>query len=306
VIKMMIPLPYNNKAANALMEYAIIIGVVTMALIAMNVYVKRGVQGKLKDMTDYFIGAEQAVDSNPTARVDSVTRSEYEGNADAHLLQAGGMHLVSLDSVQTIARSKIVDEPKAPITNGPFTPAEKGAVKLPTRPTDEDIKAVYDRGQDEKKITRDSLKRKEERLLQEAISLEDAADQIENSGWQVWNGIKGTMSQTEAAKVWLVGIINNWPSYRISLALISVAWGGRLSNKYMTGEVAEIWKLAAGGGGCDRQQCVQAAIDLYHKGQEVFKQAEDTRAQAALKRQEAQTVQDQIDALEAEIAAGGG
>ena len=41
-----------NKRAQSTLEYALMIAVVVGALIAMQVYVKRGLQGKLKDSTD--------------------------------------------------------------------------------------------------------------------------------------------------------------------------------------------------------------------------------------------------------------
>ena len=44
-----------------LTELALIIGVISLVLISMEVYFKRGVAGKVKDLTDGIIGTEQEV-----------------------------------------------------------------------------------------------------------------------------------------------------------------------------------------------------------------------------------------------------
>ncbi|MFA5144927.1 MAG: hypothetical protein WC723_02860 [Candidatus Omnitrophota bacterium] len=44
----------RNKKAQTTAEYAILIGLVVAALIAMQTYVKRGLQGRMKDATDTF------------------------------------------------------------------------------------------------------------------------------------------------------------------------------------------------------------------------------------------------------------
>ncbi|MFA6358485.1 MAG: hypothetical protein WCY09_07510 [Candidatus Omnitrophota bacterium] len=51
-------------------EYAIVIGLVIAAAVAMQVYVKRGIQGKMKDATDY---------NDPAASMLGVT-TQYEPN----------------------------------------------------------------------------------------------------------------------------------------------------------------------------------------------------------------------------------
>lgn len=44
----------RNRKAQSTAEYAILIGVVVAALVAMQTYVKRGFQGRVKDATDTF------------------------------------------------------------------------------------------------------------------------------------------------------------------------------------------------------------------------------------------------------------
>ena len=50
----------RNKKAQTTAEYAILIGLVVAALVAMQTYVKRGLQGRMKDATD------QVAIANPT------------------------------------------------------------------------------------------------------------------------------------------------------------------------------------------------------------------------------------------------
>jgi Flp pilus assembly pilin Flp len=61
----------KNKAQN-LSEYAIILGMVSVALFAMQVYMKRGVQGKLKDLANQ-ISSEQYDRGNTDSHFD-ITR----------------------------------------------------------------------------------------------------------------------------------------------------------------------------------------------------------------------------------------
>lgn len=57
---------YNKKSSgHSFTEYALLIGVISLAFFAMNTYIKRGLQGQVKDMTDYFISADQVGSINP-------------------------------------------------------------------------------------------------------------------------------------------------------------------------------------------------------------------------------------------------
>ncbi|MBU1998962.1 MAG: hypothetical protein KKE64_05660, partial [Candidatus Omnitrophica bacterium] len=67
---------FNKKRGNALGEYALILGIVTIALVSMNVYMKRGIQGKVKDMTDYFIAPQSEHDENTDDEVFTTSSSD--------------------------------------------------------------------------------------------------------------------------------------------------------------------------------------------------------------------------------------
>jgi len=48
----------SNRKASAVMEYAIVLGVVSMALTGMSAYLKRGIQAKTKDLTTRLIARD--------------------------------------------------------------------------------------------------------------------------------------------------------------------------------------------------------------------------------------------------------
>ncbi len=64
----------NNKAS-AFQEYAVIIGVVAAALIAMQTYIQLNLQGKTKEVTDALIGPAPMVSSS-TSGGDSFSRTD--------------------------------------------------------------------------------------------------------------------------------------------------------------------------------------------------------------------------------------
>lgn len=48
---------YLNKKAQSTAEYVIVLGLIVAAVLAMQTYVKKGLQGRMKDATDY-VGSE--------------------------------------------------------------------------------------------------------------------------------------------------------------------------------------------------------------------------------------------------------
>jgi len=67
-----------NKRAQSTLEYGIVIAVVVAALIAMQIYFKRGIQGKLKQSTD-DIGSQF---SPGQTNISVTTRSSVTSNED--------------------------------------------------------------------------------------------------------------------------------------------------------------------------------------------------------------------------------
>ena len=175
----------KNRIASAFMEYALILGVVSLALVMMNTYIKRGVQGRIKDMTDYFIGGEQAADSNPTAITTSNSTTNSDSTSTTEELLGGGRRLAFLDTTNINTSSRVVDQAK-PLGQDPFTPSGRGSVTPPTRPDDSDY--YFDNPEEddnvdwETEVNIDILERERDRLLQKATALEETAAEIERQG----------------------------------------------------------------------------------------------------------------------------
>lgn len=90
-----------NKRANSLLEYALMMGVVSLALIGMNIYIKRGVQARVADLADYFIGTDHATESS--AMTDSVSNTSSHINAIHDMTGIlGGGTKINLDENRTI------------------------------------------------------------------------------------------------------------------------------------------------------------------------------------------------------------
>jgi hypothetical protein len=56
-----------------LVDVAIIIGAVGILVIGMGVYVRRSVQGKVKNLTDYIISSDQAADEDDRPKTSKFT-----------------------------------------------------------------------------------------------------------------------------------------------------------------------------------------------------------------------------------------
>lgn len=120
------------KRGSSFMEYLIIIGVVSLLLTGMNVYIKRGMQAKIKDMADYFITSKQAADTNTSStKTESQSTSTYSSDLDTRLLPGGGSRADLSDSVSIKATSKTTDS-DVTYNDDPFIPAPTGFIEPPT------------------------------------------------------------------------------------------------------------------------------------------------------------------------------
>lgn len=119
----------KNQTAASFLEYTIILGVVSALLMGMNTYVKRGIQGRLKEMTDYFISNEQLVEVNPTSS-ESKTTSKATSNNQSFL--GGGNRQRQSETRDISAKSSV--EFREPIFVAPFTSAKEGEVSPVVQP----------------------------------------------------------------------------------------------------------------------------------------------------------------------------
>ncbi|MFA5145737.1 MAG: hypothetical protein WC723_07080 [Candidatus Omnitrophota bacterium] len=118
---------FLNRAAASFMEYMVVFSIISAVLWGMNVYVKRGIQGKVKDLTDTFMGKEQETDISPTAAITSNAESIYNSTIDTDLFLGGGSRVSSSDQIDYEATSSVADWdiPDAP---GNLVPASEGYV----------------------------------------------------------------------------------------------------------------------------------------------------------------------------------
>lgn len=116
---------HKKQAAASFLEYAIILGVVSVVLIGMNTYIKRGIQGRLKEMTDYFISDQQVVEVNPTATTNSSVDRLADATVNGKTLIGGGTSSYLLETTDISATIRVEDK-DVPASPGSIIPAEEG------------------------------------------------------------------------------------------------------------------------------------------------------------------------------------
>lgn len=80
-----------SKRGQSLTEIVLLIGVVSLALIGMEIYFRRGISGKIKDMSDNWIGREQKAYQQDTSGLEiNKSTSEYTSNSTATLIEGSG------------------------------------------------------------------------------------------------------------------------------------------------------------------------------------------------------------------------
>ncbi|MFA6358482.1 MAG: hypothetical protein WCY09_07495 [Candidatus Omnitrophota bacterium] len=90
----------------SLVQIAILLGLVSMALIVMQTYVKRGIQGKVKDLTDYILpyGQRAYVAESET----STNLSTSLGTTGVSIKSGGGVEKTVNDSAtSTVSTTSI-------------------------------------------------------------------------------------------------------------------------------------------------------------------------------------------------------
>jgi hypothetical protein len=77
-----------------LVDLALLIGIVGLVVIGMEVYLKRSVQGKVKDLTDYIISDQQKADkdakdtqSSTTLSSDTTTKESLGGSSSLEVTE---------------------------------------------------------------------------------------------------------------------------------------------------------------------------------------------------------------------------
>ena len=94
----------NSKRAQNTAEYAILIGVIVAAAIAMQVYIRRSVQGKIKDAVDYTATANTTFFNADEKQyepyyLESNFATTQQGNTMEALQEGGGIVRNSISDV---------------------------------------------------------------------------------------------------------------------------------------------------------------------------------------------------------------
>lgn len=123
-----------KRSGSTFMEYVLILGVVSAVFIGMDTYIKRGIQGRLKEMTDFFIGREQVIEINPSGRTTVNTDTKSKVNAE-RVLGLGGSQEMRLQGITNITLTTQAEDFNVPAPPGSFMPAERGQVAPPPGPS---------------------------------------------------------------------------------------------------------------------------------------------------------------------------
>ena len=81
-----------------LADLALIIGVVGLVFIGMETYIRRSVQGKVKNLTDYIISNEQSAEAPDTSAVNSQTSTSSDSTMISIEKTGGGRSLTGNES----------------------------------------------------------------------------------------------------------------------------------------------------------------------------------------------------------------
>lgn len=103
---------FLEERGQNLTEVALIIGIVGLVLIGMQTYFTRGIQGKLKGLTDKMIGTEQSVYQQDVSGYEvNTSNSQSIQDSVATLRQSagGGISSVAKEDIFTTSESETED-----------------------------------------------------------------------------------------------------------------------------------------------------------------------------------------------------
>ena len=92
---------FSRRGQN-LVDLALIIGVVGLVFIGMEVYIKRSVQGKVKDLTDYIISDKQSAKAPNTTAVDRISTFSLDSTMESKEFKRGGRKLTGTEDSTSI------------------------------------------------------------------------------------------------------------------------------------------------------------------------------------------------------------
>ncbi len=88
------------RKAQSLTEIALILATIGLVFVGMEIYIKRGLQGRVKDLTDGFLGRQQTdyqMDINNFEVLDSSSVSSYSSQTNKAITEGGAQRVTSQD-----------------------------------------------------------------------------------------------------------------------------------------------------------------------------------------------------------------
>jgi hypothetical protein len=88
------------RKAQSLTEIALILATIGLVFVGMEIYVRRGLQGRVKDLTDGFLGRQQTdyqMDINNFEVLDSSSVSSYSSQTNKAITEGGGQRVAGQD-----------------------------------------------------------------------------------------------------------------------------------------------------------------------------------------------------------------
>ena len=97
-----------SRRAQNLTEVALILATIGLVFIGMEVYIKRGLQGKIKDITDAVVGKEQseyASDTSGLSVLDSSSGTSANSSTQVSTSTGGSRQTTKSDSISATSTS---------------------------------------------------------------------------------------------------------------------------------------------------------------------------------------------------------
>ena len=88
----------------SLLEIVTIFAIVALVVVAMEVYIKRGIQGKTKELTDKIIGSQQRAYTSDWQQ--STDTSNFSGTTSVSTVEGGGVYKNIDETTSSISSSE--------------------------------------------------------------------------------------------------------------------------------------------------------------------------------------------------------
>lgn len=96
----------------SLVEIVTVFAIASLAILAMQAYVKRGIQGRTKDLTDRIINPEDKALRYTTAdEAESLSTTDFSGNTTVSMVKGGGVNKVIREKTYSTSKSLSKNKP---------------------------------------------------------------------------------------------------------------------------------------------------------------------------------------------------